>query len=177
MIEFAGEASSVGAARSLMAVNDQLSSFVDAQTLEPLKTETRLREGRRTKDVTCDYDLKERIATLPNTTKITLPPKTLDLLSLFYNVRAERLQVGQLHRYAFLDANHRLHGVTIKVVKVETIGSPLGARECVQLDILTPNQSQLVAQAWVSNDARHLPMYFATRTRFGELRFQLTSAR
>ncbi len=177
LIEFAGEASSVGAARSLMAVNDQLSSFVDAQTLEPLKTETRLREGRRTKDVTCDYDLKERIAKLPNTTKITLPPKTLDLLSLFYNVRAERLQVGQLHRYAFLDANHRLHGVTVKVVKVETIGSPLGARECVQLDILTPNQSQLVAQAWVSNDARHLPLYFATRTRFGELRFQLTSAR
>ena len=177
MIEFAGEASSVGAARSLMAVNDQLTSFVDAKTLEPLKTETRLHEGRRTKEVTCDYDLKDHVAKLTNTTKITLPPNTLDLLSLFYNVRAERLQVGQLQRYAFLDANHRLHGVTVKVVKLETIGSPLGSRECVQLDILTPNQSQLVAQAWVSNDARHLPMYFATRTRFGELRFQLTGAR
>jgi hypothetical protein len=175
MIEFAGEAASVGAARSLMIVNDQLISFVDAKTLEPLKTETRLREGRRTKEVTCDYDLKERIATLTNTTKITLPPNTLDLLSLFYNVRAEPLRIGDFYRYAFLDANHRLHGVTVKVAKQEIIGGPLGSRETVQLDILTPNQSQLVAQAWITNDARHLPLYFATRTRFGELRFQLMS--
>jgi hypothetical protein len=175
MLEFTGEAVSIGAARSLVTVNDQLISYVDANTLEPLKTETRLREGRRNKQVTCDYDWKNRIATLTNTTKITLPEGTLDLLSLFYKIRAERLEMGDVYRYSFLDANHRLHGVSVKVVKKEIIGGALGSRETLQLDILTPNQSQLVAQGWVSSDARHLPLYFATRTRFGELRFQLIS--
>jgi Protein of unknown function (DUF3108) len=79
--------------------------------------------------------------------------------------------------HPFLDANHRLKAVTIRVVKQEPINSSVGARDALQLDVLAPEPAKLLlAQVWISNDARRLPLYFVTRTRFGEIRFQLTNA-
>lgn len=175
VFEFAAEAASIGAARTLVNVNDQLISFADADSLEPIKTDTRLREGRRVKQVAADYDWSSKQAKLPNGTVIAIAPGTLDLLTLFYSVRAAELKVGALYQFSFLDANHRVRGVAVRVNKTEPIGSALGARDALQLDILTTDKTQLLAQAWISNDARRLPLYIATRTRFGELRFQIAT--
>lgn len=175
VFEFAAEAASIGAARSLVSVNDQLISFADADSLEPIKTDTRLREGRRVKQVAADYDWSSKQAKLANGTVIAIAPGTLDLLTLFYSIRAAELKVGALYQYGFLDANHRLRGVAVRVNKTEPIGSALGTRDALQLDILTPDKTQLLAQAWLSNDARRLPLYIATRTRFGEIRFQIAT--
>jgi len=173
IFELAAEAASIGAARAVINVNDQLTSYADVDTLAPIKTDTRLREGRRTKLVAAEYDWQSKEAKLPNGTVIAIPNGTLDLVSLFYAIRAADLQVGSFFNYSFLDANHRLYAVAVRVAKTETIGGPLGPRECYQLDILSPDKTQLIAQGWVSADARRLPLYVATRTRFGELRFQL----
>lgn len=173
--EFAAEAISTGAARSVIGINDQLISFVDADTLEPIKTDTRLREGRRTKLVSAEYNWASKQAKLTNGTLVSLPPGTLDLLSLFYAVRTAELKEGTSFKYPFLDANHRLQYVVVRTVKTETIGGPLGSRDCFQLDVLNADKTQLLAQAWISNDARRLPLYLATRMRFGELRFQLAT--
>ncbi|MGH9803454.1 MAG: DUF3108 domain-containing protein, partial [Blastocatellia bacterium] len=106
-----------------------------------------------------------------------LQPGTSDLLSLFYVIRAADLKVGKTQLFRFLDANHRLQLVMVSVVKQESIGGPMGTRDALQLDIMTPQPTQiLLAQVWLSNDTKKLPLYFATRTRFGELRFQMTSA-
>src|SRR5262249_18799215 len=56
VIEFFGEAASVGTARSLVNVNDQVSSVVLFDSLMPIKTELRLREGKRSKQSTANYN-------------------------------------------------------------------------------------------------------------------------
>jgi hypothetical protein len=61
-------------------------------------------------------------------------------------------------------------------MKPEQISGPLGTLPAIQLDVMDREQKQVVAQVWISNDARRLPLYFVVRTRFGELRFQLTNA-
>ncbi len=175
VFQFAAEATSIGAARAVININDQLTSYADADTLEPVKTDTRLREGRRVKQVTAEYDWAKRQVKLPNGTEINIQPGTLDLVSLFYAIRATELKLGSAYKYAFLDANHRVYNVNVRANKTETIGGPLGTRDCLQLDVLTPDKAQLIAQAWVSNDARRLPLYLVMRMRFGELRFQLIS--
>jgi hypothetical protein len=177
VFEFYGEASSVGVARTLANVNDQASSFVMVDSLLPVKTDIRLREGRRQKQTAATYDWSKKIVSLPNGTETPIQPGTLDILSLFYAVRASQLKPGATYDFPFLDANHRPQKIRVRVVKQETIGGPMGARDTLQLDVLTPEPVQgLIAQVWISNDARRLPLYFATRTRFGELRFQMTSA-
>ncbi|MFN0113038.1 MAG: DUF3108 domain-containing protein [Blastocatellia bacterium] len=177
VFELYGEASTVGAARSLISVNDQANSFVMVDSLLPVKTDLRLREGRRTKLTSANYDWAAKAANLSSGTSVQIQPGTLDLLSLFYSIRAADLKVGKTQLFRFLDANHRMQSVTVNVMKQESIGGPMGTRDTLQLDIVTPSPTQiLVAQVWVSNDSKKLPIYFATRSRFGELRFQMTSA-
>ena len=180
VFEFYGEATSIGAARTMISVNDQISSFARAtDRLEPLRTDIRLREGRRTKNDTAIFNHPGQVARLDNGTTVRIQPGTLDLISLFYAIRVSKLTIGESQRYDFLDANHRPQAVTIRAVKQETISSPLGSRNATQIDILsatTDSGSALIAQGWISNDRQRLPIFFATRTPFGEIRFQLVSA-
>lgn len=177
VFEFYGEAVSTGPTRALVIVNDQMSSFVSLDRLTPVRTDLRLREGRRVKQVSAIFDWNKKSAALSSGTSVEIRPGTQDILSLFYAVRASELKLGATYNHLFLDANYRLQMVTIKVAQQETIGGPLGTRDALKLDIYTPAPNQiLLAQVYVSNDARRLPLYLATRTRFGELRFQLTSA-
>jgi hypothetical protein len=173
VFEFYGEAISTGAARTLINVNDQLSSFVLVDKLIPIRTDLRLREGKRIKQVSATYDWAKGSASLSSGTQVAIRPGTLDLVSLFYAVRSVDLKIGATFNFLFLDANHRLQSVTVKVANQEAIGGPLGTRDSLQLDILTPLQA-IIAKAWISNDHRKLPLYVTTRTRFGELRLQLT---
>jgi Protein of unknown function (DUF3108) len=173
VFELYGEATTRGAAQTLINVNDQLSSFVLIDKLIPLRTDLRLREGRRNKQVTAIYNSTNNTATLSNGTVVAVSPGTLDLVSLFYAIRASEMKIGAIYNLPFLDANHRLRVATIRVVKQETIDGPTGQRDSWQLDILIGQT--LIAQAWVSNDTARLPLYIATRTQFGELRFILTS--
>lgn len=177
VFEFFGEAASVGAARTLVNVNDQLSSFALVDSLVPVRTDLRLREGKRSKQITATYDWSKNQASLSSGTQTEIRPGTYDLISLFYAVRTADLKIGSSRNFLFLDANHRLQMVTIKVIKQETISGPMGARDALQLDVLAPDPARLLlAQVWISNDARRLPLYLVTRARFGELSFQMTSA-
>ncbi len=175
VFEFVGEAATLGAARSIISLDDQIICYANANTLIPIRSDLRLREGERNKQTTADYDPSGTKVTLSNGTQVSVQPKTLDLLSLFYAVRAADLKVGSTHVFPFLDANHRQKRVVIKVVKQETILSPMGTQDTVQLDIFSQDTQLLIAQAWITNDARRLPVYIVTRTGFGELRLQLTS--
>ena len=177
VIEFFGEASSVGAARTLINVNDQASSLVLMDSLTPVRTDLRLREGKRFKRTTATYDRSKNLMSLSNGSQTNFPPGSYDILSLFYAIRATDLKIGMTRDFSFFDANNRARKLTIKVVKQESIGGPLGARDALQVDVLAPEPAKpLLAQTWISNDARRLPLYLVTRARFGELRFQLVSA-
>ena len=177
VFEFFGEASSVGAARTLINVNDQVSSLALVESLVPLRTDLRLREGKRSKQTTATYDWSKNQISLSSGSRTEIPPGAFDLISLFYAVRAADLKIGATRDFSFLDANNRPQMVTIKVVRQESIGGPLGTRDALHVDVLAPEPARLLlGQVWISNDARRLPLYLVTRTRFGELRFQMVSA-
>ena len=176
VFEFVGEAATLGATRSLFSLDSQAICYANASNLVPMRTDLRLRESGRTKQTTADYDPSGTKVHLSNGTDVSVQPKTLDLVSLFYTVRAADLKIGSAYSFAFLDANHRAKRINIKVVKQETIGGPMGTQDTVQLDITGSDSPQVMAQAWVTTDARRLPIYIVARLKFGELRLQLTSA-
>jgi hypothetical protein len=177
VFEFFGEAASIGAARTLVNVNDQFSSFALADSLSPIRTDIRLREGRRSKQTIATYDWSKNQMSLSTGGQSALQPGAYDLVSLFYGIRSADLKIGSKREFIFLDANNRLQMLAIKVVKQESIGGPMGTRDALQIDVLAPEPAKLLlGQVWISNDARRLPLYFVTRARFGEVRFQLTNA-
>jgi Protein of unknown function (DUF3108) len=179
VIEFFGEASTIGAARTLIDVNDQVSVLVSMDSLLPVRTDLRLREGKRLKNTSTFYDRSRNLISLSSGSQANIPAGAYDILSLFYVIRAADLKIGMMREFTFLDANNRPQRLTIKVIKQETIGGPLGPRDTFRVDILAPEPTKplstqsLIAQTWISTDARRLPLYLVTRARFGELRFQL----
>jgi hypothetical protein len=136
VIEFFGEASSVGAARTLIDVNDQVSSIVLTDSLVPVRTDIRLREGRRVKRTSATYDRSRNLMSLSNGSQTNIPSGAYDLLSLFYAIRAVDLKIGMTRDFTFFDANNRPQRLTIKVIKQESIGGPLGSRDAFQVDVL-----------------------------------------
>jgi hypothetical protein len=174
IIELVGEASTTGAARSLIDVDDQMISFVEVNSLVPVRSEIRLHEGARIKETIAEYKPDSSVR-LNNGTHFKVQPQTLDLVSVFYNLRAADLKLGQIYNYRLLDANHRPANLIFKVIKQERIGGPLGSQDALQMDVYSNEQKQVIAQVWLSNDVRRLPLYLAIRTRFGEIRFQLSS--
>ncbi|MGH9755838.1 MAG: DUF3108 domain-containing protein [Blastocatellia bacterium] len=176
VIEFFGEASSIGSARTLINVNDQVSSLVLMDSLLPIRTDLRLREGKQSKQTTATYDRSRNLMSLSTGSQTNIPPGAYDILSFFYAIRAADLKIGMTRDFTFFDTNNRPQRVTIKVVKQESIGGPLGARNALQVDVFaTEPTKSLLAQTWVSNDARRLPLYLVMRAHFGELKFQLVN--
>lgn len=176
IFEFVGEAASVGVVRSVVNLHDRFVSYAETETLTPIKTETTIQEGKRHKQVVADYNANDNSVRLTNGTHFTVPPRTLDLVSLFYAVRASDLKVGATHTFNFLDANHRPNAVEVRVVKQEAINTAAGQRNATQLDIFNRVTRQIIAQAWVSNDMRRVPLYVVARLGVGEIRLQLAGA-
>src|SRR5215510_11478374 len=107
VIEFFGEASSVGSARTLIDVNDQVSSIVLMDSLVPIRTDLRLREGKRFKRTSATYDRSRNLISLSNGSQTSAPSGAYDLLSLFYAIRAADMKIGMTRDFTFLDANNR----------------------------------------------------------------------
>jgi hypothetical protein len=176
VMELVAEASTNGLARSLIDVDDQLISVVDVKTLHPLRTETRLSEGARRKQVTATFSSADQTVKLTNGTQFRVGPDMLDFVSLYYSIRASEFKPGATYSYNVLDANHRPVVLTVRFIKKETISVPFGTMNTRQLDILDRDGKQAIAKVWLSDDARRLPLYIAVATRFGEVKISLTSA-
>lgn len=175
VFELVSEANSEGVVRSVVNLHDRFVSYAETDSLVPVKTETFIQEGKRRKHVTADYNSNDLSIRLTNGTHFSAPARTLDLVSLFYTVRASDLKVDSTFSFNFLDANHRQNSVEIKVVKIETIQTSFGPRSAIQLNIFNSQTKQLLAQSWVSNDSRKIPLYFVAKLGFGEIRLQLVS--
>ncbi|MBL8207114.1 MAG: DUF3108 domain-containing protein [Blastocatellia bacterium] len=171
VFEMVGDLATIGSARSIINLDDKFKSYVHVDSLAPIRTETQIIEGQRRKDIVAIY--KDNSVRLDNGTHFDVKPRTLDLVSLFYAVRASQLTVGANQTFHFVDANHRPRAVTIKIVKQEAINSALGTRDTLQLDIINQENNQLMAQAWITNDAKRLPLYIVTRLAFGEIRLNI----
>ncbi|MFN9742455.1 MAG: DUF3108 domain-containing protein [Acidobacteriota bacterium] len=170
VLELHGEASSIGVARALFTVNDQITSVVLARQLTPLRSEVRLREGSRSKFDVATFNQSAGIATLNNGTSVRSQPGTVDLLSLFYNLRAANLKPGESRRFDLLDANHRPQAITVRAVAPETIDG----RQTTRHEILN-DQGALLATGWITSDQQRLPLKFSSRLRIGEIHFKLVS--
>ena len=172
VMEMTAELSTIGAVRSVVNLNDTFKSYALANSLSPLKTETTIHEGKRNKQIIASY-LSDSSVRLDNGTHFPVPDNTLDLVSLYYVIRASNLAIGKSQIYNFVDANHRLRSLNVKVIKKESINSAMGAREALQLDITNLETNQLMAQTWITNDAKRIPLYIVVRLSFGELRLSV----
>jgi hypothetical protein len=169
-----GKAQTVGTAQTLLSADDQITTYVDPNTLLPFRFEMSLQESRKRTNQTVLLDQDRGNATAEGGTRTEIPVGTYDLLSVFYALRSFNLKSPKPNAVSLL-VNNRARTLFITYIKRETI--ELGGQQipALQLSLTTddakPDRNGL--RLWVSDDQRRLPLRLTVVTPSGKVRADL----
>ncbi|HEV2707321.1 MAG TPA: DUF3108 domain-containing protein [Pyrinomonadaceae bacterium] len=171
---FTAQMQTSGPGQRLFPVNDQISSYVDASTLLPFRTELRLQEGNRRANFTVSVEQNQGRALFDDGTRVDMPVATHDLLSVFFALRSFDLTVGRQTRVSLL-VNKRPRLLTVIALARETLELNGRRVPAIQLSLATsdPQSAALALRLWVSDDRRRLPLRLTAQTPLGPLRADL----
>ena len=167
-------AQTTNAAQRLLVVNDLFSSYVDAETLLPFRTELKISEGRRQSDEVLTLNQDRGMATSEKGKKIEIPVGTHDYVSLFYAIRSMNLGPAKKSAVSIL-VNGQPKAIVIEALKREII--QLGSEKipAIQISLTTLDREpdKYLLRGWISDDDRRLPLRFTAKTELGQLRADL----
>ncbi len=163
-----------GAGQTLFPVNDQISSYVDANTLVPFRTELRLQEGRRRANWIVSIDQDRGNALFDDGTRVDIPVGTHDLLSVFYALRSFDLTPGRQNRVSLL-LNKRPRLLSVTAIRRDQIALGGQSIPAVELSLVTSDAEgdRFSLRLWVSTDKRRLPLRLTAQTPVGLVRADL----
>jgi hypothetical protein len=172
---FAFDVSTTGWAAALYDVRGRIESWT-ATDLLPSRQEYRVREGGRVTDRTTRFDWPSRTFTVGDGEPRPLPPGARDGLSAWFHARTLPLAAGYRVRLSVVEAGGA-YDVDTRVERVE--GITIGGREieAFRLALVVARASDrgeiARAVAWVSADARRLPLAVDLDTALGSFRLEL----
>jgi hypothetical protein len=168
-------AQTTDAALRLFVANDQLSSYVDPQTLLPYRSELSLIEGRSHSSEIWTINQEYGSATRKTGGKVDIPIGTHDYLSIFYAVRSMNLAPPKRNAVSIL-VNGRPKTLIITALRRETIQLDSQKIPAIQLSLTAPEDPQpdkFQLRAWISDDDRRLPLRLTAMTELGALHADL----
>lgn len=169
-------AQTTDAAQRLFVANDQLTSYVDPETLLPYRTELSLAEGRRQSNEIWSINQDYGTATKQGGGKVDIPIGTHDYLSIFYAMRSMNLAPPKRNAVSILVNGHP-RTLIVTALRRETIQLDSQKVPAIQLSLTTtpedPQPDKFQLRAWISDDDRRLPLRFTAMTELGALRADL----
>jgi len=154
---------------------DRIETWTDAGLL-PARQEQHLREGRRVVDRATRFDSSSRTLVVGDGPALPLPRGARDGLSALFYARTLPLSAGYTARFPIVEGG-RSYVVDFDVERVERIVH--GGRE-VEAFRVTPRLSSsgdhrrdLRITAWITTDARRVPLVLELETPFGSFRAEL----
>lgn len=174
-LQVAATAQSTGSLAKVFAVNDQVTSYVDPETLLPFRTELSLSEGKHRTSRSYDLDQNRGAVTTNSKQRIEIPVGTHDLLSLLYALRTFDLSPPKNNAISIL-AVTKPRTLLIKSVRRETIELNGQKVAAIMLQLTVPDDPQsdrLQLRMWVGDDSRHLPLRISAVTELGPARADL----
>ena len=158
-----------------IGVRDQITSYVDPETLLPFRTEINLSEGkyRTARNYNLDQERGTATSEQPRE-RIDIPVGTHDIISAFYALRTFDLTIQKPNSISIMAIQHP-RTLTVKALKRETIelnGQKIAA---IILQLMTddPQPDRLQVRIWVGDDVRHLPLRIAAVTELGPVHADL----
>ena len=167
-------AQTTNAMQRLFFANDQITSYIDPQTLLPFRTELNLIEGRRRLNQIFTVNQDQGTAVTESGTRVEIPVGTHDILSCFYALRTFNINPPRRNAISIL-VEGKPKTLYITALQRETI--QLGAQQIAVIQVsLTTDDSdsdKFKLRAWISDDARRLPLRFTATTPLGQVRADL----
>jgi len=160
-------------------VRDEITTFIDTNTLQSIKFRKKLREGSYSYDYSVDFnpDSMSAVSKSPNGSRLVeIPEFTLDVLSAMYYMRTLDLKVGRTLTVTVLD-NDKLYPLDIKVVRRERISTRAGTFDCLVVipelksGGLFKNEGRITV--WVTDDHRKIPVLMKSKAIIGAIIVEL----
>ena len=173
-LQFTASAQTTGAA-AVLAVKDQITSYVDPTTLLPFRTEINFSEGKYKTSRSYNLDQDRGSATTENSReRVDIPIGTHDLLSALYSLRTFTPTINKQNAISLMAIN-KPRALMITPKSRETIelnGQKIAA---IMLELKTddPRPDKLQIRIWVGDDSRHLPLRITAVTEAGAIRADL----
>ncbi|MFQ5511906.1 MAG: DUF3108 domain-containing protein [Candidatus Krumholzibacteriia bacterium] len=160
-------------------VRDRFVSLMDTTELVSLKYEKHLREGKFKRDEGVTFDQSAHKAQYKDKV-VQIAPRTQDILSSMYYVRALPLQVGQ----TIALANHtdgKNYPLAVKVLREEKVTVDAGTFDCLVVEPFLQgpglfNQKGRLT-VWVTNDRYKIPVLMKSKVFIGAVAAVLKSYR
>jgi len=172
------EAKSSGFFSAFYKVRDRVESYIDKNGLFSWRFEKHLREGKYRADKFVQYDQINGWAVTNKNDSMRIPPCVQDILSSFYYVRTQKLEVG---KSIFIDnhSDNKLYPLEIKVHKKETIKVKAGKFDCVVVEPILRASGLFKSKGrlliWLTDDDRKIPVQMKSKIVVGYITAELKS--
>ncbi len=160
-------------------VRDRFVSLMDTTALVSLRYEKHLREGKFKRDEGVSFDQRAHKAIYKDKV-VQIAPRTQDILSSMYYVRALPLRVGQ----TIALANHtdgKNYPLAIKVLRKERVTVDAGTFDCLVVEPFLQGPGLFSQKGrltvWVTNDRYKIPVLMKSKVFIGAVSAVLKSYR
>jgi len=167
-------------------VEDYWSAYLDINSLMPIKTEMRKREGRYRKQEQVYFSQESGQAKIhsPQNTPVVkilpISPATLDLIGGYFYLRNKELasmNIGEKFSAKVL-VDGSIYEIWFIVKGFETVNSDLGPVKCIRTSLVLPKNNLFkdedAIRLWISKDKYQIPFKMEVNLKIGFLSIDLT---
>lgn len=163
--------------QSIYPVRDTVISIIDSRGIYPLRFEKRLHEGSYHASIAARYDqAAHELRTLDTT--LSIEPFTHDVLSAFYFIRTQKLQVGDTLDLAAVSGKKK-YKLKVLCHGRETIRVPAGTFNTLVVEPVLKGDGLFKAKGkltiWVTDDESHTPVKMESKIPVGSIKAELIS--
>ena len=180
------EGKTTGVLELFSPLRDYWSAQIDTETLLPLKTEMRKREGRYRKEETVLYQMDKGFAKItspqnkPVSSTLAGPKELLDLISAYYFLRSkpvgDKKPGSRWSAQVLVDS--KIYELVLVVRSRETIETEAGSKSSIKTNILLPKNNLFkeedAIRLWISDDEYQVPLKVQVNLKIGFLSIDLT---
>lgn len=160
---------------ALLGINNDYTTFIDATTGLPYRTQQVVREAGRTSEAANDYNQPAGTAAIPAKLRAGEFPGTFDLLSAVYRLRAMPLSEGV--GYSMTVRNEaQEYQADVKIVGRALIKTNVGSFNTLVARVTAKNSHLDNIRVYLSEDEWHVPVLITAKHSEGEIRAELAAS-
>jgi hypothetical protein len=160
---------------ALLALNNDYTTYVDAQTGLPFRAQQVVREAGRTSEASNDYNQPAGAIAIPPRYQAGEFPGTYDLLSALYRIRAMPLSDKSSYLITVLYEGE-VYQAEVKVIGRQLIKTNVGSFNTIVTRINLKNRRDYDLRVYFTDDERHVPVLMTAKHPSGQIRAELAGS-
>jgi hypothetical protein len=160
---------------ALLGINNDYTTFIDAASGLPYRTQQVVREAGRTSEASTDYNQPAGTGAIPAKLHAGEFPGVFDLLSAVYRLRAMPLSEGVAYSITVRNEGQD-YQADVRVIDRTLIKTNVGSFNTLVVKVTAKNSHLDNIRVYLSEDEWHVPVLVTAKHSDGEIRAELAAS-